>query len=98
MAKVSLEKRGGKVFLQGELIFSSVGSLLQDSVISGEGPIVINLAEVTHSDSSGLALLINWFREAKERSISVSFEEVPQKMMALAKVSGLDKVLPIVSH
>jgi len=95
MANVSLQNRDGKFFLAGDLSFDSVGVLVDEQLYSN-GDVIVNLSEVNYSDSSGLALLINWYREAKKRSINMSFEAVPQKMMALAKVSNLDKVLPIV--
>ena len=97
MANVDLQKRDEKFFIIGELSFQSVPSLVGQMNFS-ETELVVNLSEVTYSDSSGLALLVNWLREAKKRSANIRFEAIPQKMMALAKVSNLDKVLPIVPH
>lgn len=96
MANVALRKEDGKVFVKGELSFESVAGLLGEDLFTGQQKLVINLSEVTHSDSAGLALLINWYREAKKNSVTIEFEGVPQKMAALAKVSSLDKILPIV--
>lgn len=97
MAKTELQERDGKFFIKGELSFQSVPSLV-DKLNFSEAELVINLSEVSYSDSSGLALLVNWLREAKKCSVKICFEAIPQKMMALAKVSNLDKILPIVSH
>ncbi len=98
MANITLEKKDGKLYLQGDLTFDSGPSIIDKPLFNGESSLSIDLAGVTHSDSAGLALLIQWFRQAKKEAKKVEFLHVPAKMQALAKVSNLDKVLPFVSH
>lgn len=98
MSTVKLEKKDGKVFLIGDLTYKSVPSIIDENLLENNGDILVDLAGINHSDSSGLALLIQWFRQACDSQQQVKFENVPEKMLALAKVSNLDKVLPFVSH
>ena len=99
MSKIELIKEeSGNCRLVGDLTFDTVNLMLKEQVFSDQRSVDIDLSGVSHSDSSGLALLIEWLRQAKKQSIDVRFKHIPSKMMALAKVSNLDKVLPLVSH
>jgi phospholipid transport system transporter-binding protein len=55
----------------------------------------IDLAHVTRADSAGLALLVSWMRQAKQAEKTISFQHVPSQMLAIAKASGLDEILPL---
>jgi len=50
---------------------------------------------VQRSDRAGLALLVEWLREARQTGQSVRFFNMPAQMLAMARVSGLDQVLPL---
>lgn len=81
----------------GELTFATVKDVLEKAQILFE-PITdleINLADVTRSDSAGLALLINWMRTAKKNNKKIVFHNVPTQMLAIANASGLDELLPV---
>jgi phospholipid transport system transporter-binding protein len=55
---------------------------------------VVDLAEVRRIDSAGLALLIEWSRQAQRRGVSIHFENIPSQMWAIVTVYGLEEVLP----
>ena len=93
----SLESNNGISVVKGDLTFETVPQIIDSDIMTGDR-VVIDLSGVTRSDSSGLALLVHWFRLGKSQSISVEFHNIPQNMMALAMVSNLDDVLPFVSH
>jgi len=86
----------GNVSVSGEITFFTVNDALSFEVLSDKPDVIINLGGVTRSDSSGLALMIHWLREAKEKQINLKFEAIPEKLFALAKVSNLDEIIPIV--
>jgi len=86
----------GNVSVSGEITFFTINDALSFKVLTGGPDVVINLSGVTRSDSSGLALMVHWLREAKEKQINLKFEAIPEKLFALAKVSNLDEILPIV--
>ncbi|CAB1277240.1 STAS domain-containing protein [Candidatus Nitrosacidococcus tergens] len=84
--------------------FKIIGVLTFDTVINAgeEGidlfefvnDIRVDLQEVTHIDSAGLVLLISWMRYARLRNKSLQFLNVSEKILALAKVSDLDQIIP----
>lgn len=57
--------------------------------------ILFNLENVTQSDSSGVALLIAWKRLLKHRNQKVRFIALPTQMLAIIRVSDLEKILAI---
>jgi len=83
----------------GELSFASVPGLLKRSDMvfapdDGE-PLRIDLAGVPRADSAGLALLVCWVRQARQRNMRVVFRNVPGQMLKIADVSGLSTILPL---
>ena len=80
----------------GELNMSTVPELLEmmSSLLDGAGQErVIDLAEVSRSDSAGLALLLDWMSQAQQKNISLSFKNLPAQMQAIIKISGLDSLI-----
>jgi phospholipid transport system transporter-binding protein len=55
---------------------------------------VVDLAEVRRIDSAGLALLVEWLRQAQRKGISIHFENIPSQMRAIVTVCGLEEILP----
>ena len=83
--------------LRGELSFSTVTDLSRRSaglLWNGER-VTLDLAGVTRTDSAGLALLVEWLRLAQRKGKAIQFRNIPQQMMAVAQVVGLDKLLPV---
>lgn len=56
--------------------------------------LTFDLAGVTRVDSAGLALLLEWLREAQRRGKEIRFQNIPGQLAAIAKVSGLNDILP----
>jgi phospholipid transport system transporter-binding protein len=81
--------------VSGAMTFDSVTTLWRESdqMFSGDGVVQIDLQEVTHTDSAGLALLVEWLREAGRRGGRVEFLNLPVQMVALADAANLQPVL-----
>lgn len=79
----------------GCLQFTTVRALLE----AGAAPIasgraaVIDLKGVTGSDSSGLALLIEWLSVAKAANQALRYENVPAQLRQLARLSEVEELL-----
>lgn len=97
MSSVRFEQDSPEVFrIVGELNMSSVPQLLADmaSLFNDNGQTrVIDLSDVSRSDSAGLALLLEWLRLARERDIQLSFRNLPEQMQAIIQVSGLQQLI-----
>ncbi len=55
--------------------------------------LTFDLAGVTRVDSAGLALMLEWRREAQRRGKNIRFQNIPAQLAAIAKVSGLNGIL-----
>lgn len=53
---------------------------------------LVDLAEVNHSSSVGIALLLDWLRYGKRKNKAVVFTNVPAKMTHVIEFSGLKAV------
>ena len=90
----------GSIELIGELNHQNVPSLLRksdDMIVNNDtnqsSNLVINLNAVSRSDSAGVALLIEWTRQAKQFQKHIRFNNIPQQMHEIAEVTGVDKML-----
>jgi phospholipid transport system transporter-binding protein len=79
----------------GSLAFSTVGALLSagSEAIENGRAAVIDLAGVTPSDSSGLALLIEWKSVAKYARRTLRYENLPSQLQQLALLSEVEELL-----
>ena len=80
----------------GTLHFTTVTKLL-DAGFGGRSPTgrasVIDLAGVKDSDSSGLALLIEWMSVAKAARRTLRYENMPVQLHQLARLSDVEELL-----
>jgi len=86
----------GSLLLSGELSMSTVpGILKQDALRNVEGDILIDLHGVERADSAGVALLIEWQRMAGQQQKAIRFHNIPEQMLAIARLSGVDELLSL---
>lgn len=53
----------------------------------------VDLADVSESDSSGLALAIEWLRLTRQRGQRIVFTNLPKQLLALARISEVEALL-----
>ncbi len=83
------------VQFSGELVFDTVPEIWANSfdLITSSERLIIDLSKVTRADSAGLALLVGWLRVAVKSSRLIEFRNIPEKLMAIARVSGVAEIL-----
>jgi len=59
------------------------------------GRVEIDLSGVTHADSAGVALLLDWQRASRRRGGHVQYRNAPAQLHALIDFCELEGVLPI---
>lgn len=86
---------GDRSRVTGSLHFTTVSALLPRGVeaINSGRAAVIDLAGVTESDSSGLALLIEWLSVAKGAGRSLRYDNIPSQLQQLARLSEVEELL-----
>ena len=88
----------GDIRLVGEISNQSVLGVIDANLnFSPNKRVVVDFSGVERADSAGLALMTHWARLAKKSNATIHFEKVPEKLLALAKMSGLDAILSISS-
>lgn len=98
MAKQQIQQAGaGQINVSGGLDARSVPSLLRDSRrwFAGSGDIVVDLSQVERADSAGVALLLDWWRQSRDKSISISYKDAPSQMLDIIQFCALEDVLPL---
>ena len=90
----------GSFAIIGELNHQSVPSVLKTSSnmffsnnTSNNNNLSIDLKQVSRSDSAGVALLIEWMRQAKKNNKAIRFNNIPEQMHEIAEGSGVDELL-----
>jgi len=91
-----LELQNDVLIVKGRIEFDNVVSTWQKGLelMKKLTIIRVDLASVTDSDSSSLALLIEWTREAAKNHKKIVFLNIPKFVQDLARVSGIDTLLP----
>jgi phospholipid transport system transporter-binding protein len=85
------------VTLEGDLTFDTVGkhqSMLKSVFTKNKNEAInLNLSKVNSCDSSGLALMIEAKRLARENKCRLTIESQPVQLNALAQFCGVSSIL-----
>jgi ABC-type transporter Mla MlaB component len=94
---VFLNEKIQTIEVNGSIFFDNVLDFLEQSrlLLQHQKAIKIDLKGVVQGDSSVLALLTAWVREAKKQHKSIQFIHAPKFMQAILNVCGLEGVLPV---
>ncbi|RJS94633.1 lipid asymmetry maintenance protein MlaB [Salinisphaera sp. Q1T1-3] len=85
------------VRVEGELDKNSVPGRLKKSAnwFSAGHETVIDLGGVVRADSAGVALLLEWMRDARRAGTTLRFANAPAQMRAIIDFSGLGDVIDV---
>ncbi len=93
-----IELDGANLRVSGAMTFATVTGLLRESqglIGAGDGPLRVDLSGVSHADSAGLALLMEWLRLARGAGRELEYLAVTEQMLAIAGAGGLLEILPL---
>ena len=96
MAEFELIDDGdGHFTLRGEMSFDSAERILaaSEEPFEKHTRLEIDLSGVTSSDSAGLALLLEWVTWANHTVREIRFEDIPERIMAIAITTEVDGLL-----
>jgi phospholipid transport system transporter-binding protein len=88
-------QEGERSRVNGVLHFTTVTALLRtgSEAIGNGRAAVIDLSGIKDSDSSGLALLIEWLSIARAEHKSLRYENIPVQLHQLARLSDVEELL-----
>ena len=86
-----------RIHVEGELDVDNVPARLKRSAdwFEKNGTTVIDLAKVTRADSAGVALLLEWIRDARQADATLRFVNAPEQMRAIIDFCGLGEVIAL---
>lgn len=96
MSEFELSALGeGQFELRGEVSFHTAENILRSSerLFAGLARIEVNLSAVEETDSSGLALLLEWISRAVDASAEIQFSNIPEKIQAIAVTAEINELL-----
>lgn len=77
--------------IAGTLDFDSVPALYRHTdALLAAGPVELDLAGVERANSAGVALLLEWRRQAHRRGVELHLRELPAAVLQLARLSGVE--------
>ena len=90
-----IRREGDRIVLEGPVTLETVPALAQafDAHLAA-GAAVIDFAGVTEVDSSAVALVLEWRRQAESRNLTLRLANPPVPLQNLAKLYGVLELLP----
>lgn len=97
----SVQRDGQQLQLQGQLDFVSAAALrneLSSAIMASTGQsLILDFSAVSHSNSVGLSLLLSAARTAQQHKVDLQATGLPDGLMSMAAVCGLDDWLNTLS-
>lgn len=90
-----IRREGDRMLVSGPMTLGHAAVLLREGAAAiGEGARVVDLAGAEDLDSSALALLLAWLRQAREAKRELVFDHLPQGLTSIARLYGVSELLP----
>ncbi|MBT8107200.1 MAG: STAS domain-containing protein [Gammaproteobacteria bacterium] len=96
MSEFTIEDLGdGRFAVSGDVTFETAEKILKatETTFDDYTQLEIDLADVTASDSAGLALLLEWVTWANHSVREISFANIPDKIIAIARTTEVEPLL-----
>lgn len=91
-----IRREGRRMLVSGPVTLANVAAILEEGRRHlDEGVRTVDLAEVSEMDSSLLALMLAWLRDARSRSRELAFTNAPESLRTIARLYGVDGLLPV---
>ena len=90
-----IERIDGRLRVRGPVTLSHVQTLLDQSrQVFTETDLCIDLSGVSEADSSAVALMLEWERQARARGASIRFEHPTENLQTLIGLYDVGAFLP----
>ena len=81
--------------ITGSLDYSNVNLIYQKSLghLNAASQLIFDFSQVKSINSSGIALMIEWLKFAKEHKKKIQFHHIPNHLLTISKTAGIDKLI-----
>jgi phospholipid transport system transporter-binding protein len=91
-----IRREGRRLVLSGPVTLANVAGLVEEGRRHlEEGVRTVDLGEVSEMDSSLLALMLAWLRDARARDRELAFANLPESLQTIARLYGVEGLLPV---
>lgn len=97
MSSLSLLTVQGQLLLKGDLTRDHISQVKVDEGLKfiKSGISTVDLSDILHVDTAGLAYLLLLLQEANKQNLSLNFIHIPLELEKLAKLSSVDSFLSV---
>jgi phospholipid transport system transporter-binding protein len=90
-----IDEGHGRYRLEGELTFATASDALKKTlaIFRAATPLSFDLAGISRVDSAGVALLLEWMRQAAQARADLRYAHLPPQVRAIARVSGIEHLI-----
>lgn len=83
-----------RFLIRGDLNFRNIMSVYNQSLpqLQQCPELIFDFSQLKSSDSSGLALIMEWIKLCKRMKKPVKFINLPEEMVSIAKAAGMDEL------
>ena len=96
MSEFTIEELGdGKFAVSGDMNFDTAEKILKatEAAFEDHTQLEVDLSEVADTDSAGLALLLEWVTWANHSVREISFTNIPERLLAIARTTEVEPLL-----
>ncbi len=91
-----IRREGRRILVSGPVTLANVAAILAEGRRHlEEGVRTVDLSEVSEMDSSLLAAMLAWLRDAKSRDRQLTFANLPESLQTIARLYGVDSLIPL---
>ena len=91
-----IRRDGRRMVVGGPVTLANVAAVLEEGQrYLDEGVRTVDLGEVTELDSSLLAALLAWMRDARSKQRELAFANLPEGLQTIARLYGVERLLPL---
>lgn len=91
-----ITRTGDRLQIAGSVTMATVSALFNEGLKPREnGGVTVDFAKIEKVDSSAVSLMLVWMREAQRNKARLSFINVPDNLLSLAKLYGVAELLTL---
>lgn len=89
-----IHRNGSQVRVSGRLTIDTVAGLFKNGLNpNGQIALTVDMSGVEAVDSTAVSLMLAWIREAKRSNTNLTFSNIPDNLLSLAKLYGVSDAL-----